>query len=154
MNGWLESLGVRRSGAMRQVKQRGKGWKALLHRRVKKGARDMSNELECVQLTDDNFKMEVLESSEPVLVEFTKESYAGHHIIAPMMQEVIRDYRDRVKVSTLDVDQAKETARHYRIREIPTVLFFRKGVVVAYLIGIFRKKELTVRLQLLLEQKP
>jgi len=113
----------------------------------------MTNELEFVPLTDDNFKKEVLEHSGPVLVVFTKESYAGHHIIAPMMQEVIRDYRGRLKVLMLDVDQAKETAQHYRIREIPTVLFFRKGVVVAYLIGTFRKKELKVRLQVLLEQK-
>jgi thioredoxin 1 len=100
----------------------------------------MTDELECIQLTDENFANEVLDYSGPVLVEFTKESHAGHHIIAPMMQEVIRDYRGRLKVSKLDVNQAKETAQHYRIREIPTVLFFRKGVVVAYLIGTFRKK--------------
>lgn len=114
----------------------------------------MTNELECIQLTDDNFSKEVLEHSGPVLVEFTRDSHAGHHIIAPMMQEVIRDYRGRIKVTILDADQARETAQHYRIREFPTVLFFRKGVVVAYLIGTFRKKELKVRLQLLLEQEP
>jgi thioredoxin-like negative regulator of GroEL len=45
------------------------------------------------------------------------------------------------------VDLAVETAKHFRIREIPTVLFFRDGVVVAYLIGIFRKKDIVAKLQ-------
>lgn len=114
----------------------------------------MTDELEFILLTDENFATEVLDYSGPGLVVFTKESYAGHHIIAPMMQEVIHNYRGRIKVSKLDVDLAKETAQHYRIREIPTVLFFQKGVVVAYLIGTFRKKELKVRLQMLLEKEP
>jgi len=111
----------------------------------------MTDELGFIQLTDENFAEEVLNHDGPVLVKFTRESYAGHHIIAPMIQEVLREYHGKVKAGTLDVAQSKETARHYRIREIPTVLFFRRGVVVAYLIGTFRKKDLKVRMQVLFD---
>ncbi|HXZ25032.1 MAG TPA: thioredoxin domain-containing protein [Nitrospiria bacterium] len=113
----------------------------------------MSGELEFIRLTDENFAKEVLEHPGPVLVEFTKKAYGGHYIVATTMQEILRNYHNKIKIARLDVDLAVETAKHFRIREIPTVLFFRDGVVVAYLIGIFRKKDIMAKLQAVVGHK-
>ena len=127
-------------------------WKIPPNDLAAEGAEEMSGEVEFIRLTDENFKTEVLEHSGPVLVEFTKKAYGGHFIVATTMYEILRDYHDKIKITRLDVDQAVETAGRYRIHEIPTVLFFRAGVVVAYLIGIFRKRDILAKLQAVLEQ--
>jgi len=111
----------------------------------------MKQEINYTQLTDENFRKEVLDYSGPVLVKFTKKSYGGLHIIAPVMTEVLHEYKEKIKLGNLDVEISNQTARQYRIREIPTVLFFRNGLVVDYLIGTFRKKELKSILQNLLD---
>jgi thioredoxin 1 len=116
-----------------------------------RGVEEMKQEINYTQLTDENFRKEVLDYSGLVLVKFTKESYGGLHIIAPMMKEVLYDYKEKIKVGKLDVEISNRIANQYRIREIPTVLFFRNGLVVDYLIGTFRKKELRAVLQTLLD---
>jgi thioredoxin 1 len=116
--------------------------------------RQMNQDIRYTMLTDENFEREVLKHPDLVLVEFTKESYGSVHIIAPIVAKVLSDYSGKLKVGRLDIDAACATAAHYRIHEIPTLLFFRNGVVVEDLVGTFRRKELSVKLQALLGKAP
>jgi thioredoxin 1 len=109
----------------------------------------MNQEVDFTPLTEKNFQKEVLDHPGSVLVLFTKDSYGGHHIIAKVMKEVLPEFRSRVKFAKFEVDQSGLPVEEYRIREIPTVLLFRNGVVVDYLSGTFRKKRLRNALEAL-----
>ena len=71
-------------------------------------------------------------------------------VIAPILDEVMGEFKEKVKLGKINVEENIKTASLFRIREVPTLLFFRNGVVVDYLTGIFRKKELKTHLYTLL----
>ena len=112
----------------------------------------MSNDLSYITLTDENFRDEVLERLGLMIVQFFAASHGSRHIVAPILDEVMAEYNGRVPLGKIDVDENSEMANLYRIREFPTLLFFRNGVVVDFLIGIFRKKELRANLKTLLAE--
>jgi thioredoxin 1 len=88
-----------------------------------------------VDLTDENFAVEVLESDKPVLVDFWATWCGPCRMIAPLIESLAGDYSDRAKVGKLDVDGNQEVAMEYKITSIPTVLVFKGGEVVATLVG-------------------
>lgn len=93
--------------------------------------------------TDANFESEVLKSDLPVLVDFYADWCGPCKMVAPIVEELGKEYQGKLKVGKLDVDNSTETAQKYGVMSIPTLLFFKGGQVVTSLIG-FRPKEAIV----------
>ena len=102
----------------------------------------MSSEL-IKHVTDDSFGDDVLQSDKPVLVDYWAEWCGPCKMIAPILDEVSRDYDGRVQVAKLNVDDNQEVAAKYGIRGIPTLMLFKNGEVVATKVGALSKSQLT-----------
>ena len=92
--------------------------------------------------TDAAFDAEVLQSTEPVLVDFWAEWCGPCRQMAPTIDVIASEYSGKVKVGKLDVDSNGQTAMRYGIRGIPTLLLFKGGQVVEQRVGAAGKSEL------------
>jgi thioredoxin 1 len=97
-------------------------------------------------LTDANFKSEVLDSSIPVLVDFSATWCGPCKQLAPVVEELAREYAGKLKVVAVDVDQARETAVQYGIMSVPTLMFFRGGQLKDQMMGAASKAALKERI--------
>jgi thioredoxin 1 len=95
-----------------------------------------------VELNSENWNREVLESKDPVLVDFWAEWCAPCRMIAPLLDAMAVEYSGRLKVGKVDVDHNPEVAGRYDVRSIPTLLVFRGGQVVEQRVGALPKHEL------------
>ncbi len=96
-----------------------------------------------VYLTDDSFQNEVLESSEPVLVDYWAEWCGPCKMIAPILTEIASEYQGKIKVAKLNIDENPQTPPKYGIRGIPTLMLFKDGNVEATKVGALSKSQLT-----------
>jgi thioredoxin 1 len=96
-----------------------------------------------VYLTDDSFQNEVLESTEPVLVDYWAEWCGPCKMIAPILTEIASEYQGKVKVAKLNIDENPQTPPKYGIRGIPTLMLFKDGNVEATKVGALSKSQLT-----------
>ncbi len=99
-----------------------------------------------VAVNDDNFQSEVMESDRPVLVDFSAEWCGPCKQLAPLVEELAKDYDGRLKVAKIDVEVSHETAMKYGIQTVPTLLFLRKGKVADQLIGNHPRQVLEERI--------
>ncbi|MBF8268074.1 MAG: thioredoxin [Dehalococcoidia bacterium] len=97
-------------------------------------------------VTDSNFQKEVLEADIPVLVDFWAEWCAPCKMIAPVLDELAKEYDGKVKFTKLDVDSSPQIAVQYGIRSIPTLLVFKKGSPVDQVVGAVSKTVIKKRL--------
>lgn len=88
-----------------------------------------------LNLTDKNFKEEVLDSKTPVLVDFWAEWCAPCRIVGPIVEELAVEYGDKLKVGKLNVDENGHTSQQYGVMSIPSLLIFKEGKVVKTMIG-------------------
>lgn len=95
-----------------------------------------------MQFTDDNFDKEVIASDIPVLVDFWAVWCGPCRTIAPIVEELSKDYEGKVKVGKLDVDNNPRVASTYGIRSIPTLLVFKDGQIVEQIVGAVPKSEI------------
>ena len=95
---------------------------------------------ELIHFNDASFKTEVLESSQPVLVDFWAEWCQPCHALTPTIEQLASEYAGSVKVGKLNIEESPATAATYGIRSIPSVLVFKDGQVVAQLVGVRDKK--------------
>lgn len=98
------------------------------------------------EVTDANFRDEVLNSITPVMVDFWAEWCGPCKMIAPTVAELAKEYEGRAKVVKLDVDSNYQTAGIYDVRSIPTLLFFKNGKVVDKIVGVQSKQKLKEKL--------
>ncbi len=96
-----------------------------------------------VYVTDATFKSEVLESATPVIVDYWAEWCGPCKMIAPLLDDVARDYAGKLKVAKLNIDENPKTPGEYGIRGIPTLIMFKGGNVEATKIGALSKSQLT-----------
>jgi len=95
------------------------------------------------QFTDQDFDAEVLASEQPVLVDFWAEWCGPCHMIAPIMEEVANEYKDKVRVGKVNVDENPHISAKYGIRSIPSILLFKGGEVSQQIVGAVPKEHLT-----------
>jgi thioredoxin len=88
-----------------------------------------------VAITDDNFKREVLDRDVPVLVDVWSQGCGPCKMLEPVVMQLSRDYRGRLKVAELDVARAPKAASRLRVTGTPTVVYFRKGREVERVVG-------------------
>ena len=100
----------------------------------------MTNNL--VEITDDNFDTEVLESELPVLVDFWAEWCGPCKMISPIVEEIASDYNGKVKVGKVNIDYNQQVAMTYGIRGIPTMLLFKDGELKATKVGATTKSNI------------
>ena len=95
------------------------------------------------QVSNESFEADVLKAEAAVLVDYWAEWCGPCKMIAPILDEVSRDYADKLNVAKVNVDENQEIASRYGIRGIPTLMLFRNGAVVATKVGALSKSQLT-----------
>jgi thioredoxin 1 len=96
-----------------------------------------------VYLTDESFQNEVIDSTEPVLVDYWAEWCGPCKMIAPILTEIAVEYQGKVKIAKLNIDENPQTPPKYGIRGIPTLMLFKNGNVEATKVGALSKSQLT-----------
>ena len=94
-------------------------------------------------VSDESFRRDVLDAGTPVLVDFWAEWCGPCKAIAPALEELADEFRDRVTVAKMNIDDNPATPTKYNVRGIPTLLLFRNGEVAAMKVGAGRKSDLT-----------
>jgi thioredoxin 1 len=100
-----------------------------------------------VAVTSDNFDVEVLQSAEPVLVDFWAAWCGPCRAIAPSLEEIATEYRGKLKVVKMDVDENMEVSARYGVQSIPTLLLFKAGQPVERLVGAYPKPAILSKIQ-------
>lgn len=94
------------------------------------------------EFNEENFETEVLGSSQVVMVDFTATWCGPCKALAPIIDRLADDYRDKVKVGKLDIDASPNIARKYGIRSVPTVMVFEGGQKKAMNAGLTNREKL------------
>ncbi|MFW8566426.1 thioredoxin TrxA [Orrella sp. 11846] len=93
-------------------------------------------------VSDDSFATDVLTSDKPVLVDYWAAWCGPCKMIAPILEEVAKEYGDRVTIAKLNVDDNPQTAAKFGIRGIPTLMVFKDGKPAATKVGALSKAQL------------
>ena len=97
---------------------------------------------ELITIDDSNFDQTVLQSDKPVLVDFWAPWCRPCQMIAPILDELAKDYSGKISIARMDVDQNPKTAVRYNIMSIPTLLLFKNGEPISHLVGLRPKEEM------------
>ncbi|HEX5311512.1 thioredoxin TrxA [Aquabacterium sp.] len=94
-------------------------------------------------ITDASFEADVLQSAQPVLVDYWAEWCGPCKMIAPILDEIAKDYNGRLNVAKMNVDQNRDVPAKFGIRGIPTLMIFKGGQLAATKVGALSKAQLT-----------
>jgi len=100
-----------------------------------------------MNIGDADFDKEVLEIDQPVLVDFWATWCAPCRAIAPAIEELATQYKGKVKVAKIDIDNNQQVAEQYGIRSIPTLLIFKNGAVAGTIVGALPKAKIEAAIQ-------
>lgn len=95
-----------------------------------------------LEFTDDNFESEVLQSDQPVLVDFWAEWCMPCRMLAPAIDELGDEFEGKAKIGKLDTDANRDITVKYGINAIPTVILFKDGEIVKKFVGMTNKAEM------------
>jgi thioredoxin 1 len=94
-----------------------------------------------VELTDQNWEAEVLNSDKPVLVDFWAEWCMPCRMLSPTIEKLAKDYSGKIKVGKVDTDANRDVSMKYGISAIPTVILFKGGQVAQKFVGLRQEKD-------------
>jgi thioredoxin 1 len=103
--------------------------------------RDMSENI--INVTDATFEEEVVKADSPVLVDYWAEWCGPCKMIAPVLEEIAKEYEGQLKVCKLNIDENNDTPPKFGIRGIPTLMLFKGGSVEATKVGALSKSQLS-----------
>lgn len=95
-----------------------------------------------IKITNANFKKEVLESKQVVLIDFWASWCAPCRMLGPVIEQLALEYEGRVKVGKINVDEEVELAQKFQVMSIPTIILIKDGKVINRSIGVRPKEEL------------
>jgi len=104
-------------------------------------------------LNDENFEKEIKKAEKPVLVDFFGIWCGPCQLLSPILEELEKEFEDRVIFAKLDTDSSPEISQKYGITNLPTVLYFEKGKVVDGFIGLQSKEKIKLWLEEVLKNK-
>jgi thioredoxin 1 len=100
-----------------------------------------------LHLSDQSFDTEVVKSQIPVLIDFWAPWCGPCRMLAPIIEELAKEYDGKVKVAKVNTDENPAVAAKYKISAIPTLLVFRGGQVIDQLVGVHPKPEIKTLLE-------
>ena len=103
-----------------------------------------------LQVTDDNFDAEIMNSELPAMVDFWAEWCGPCRMVGPVVEELANEYQGKVKVAKMDVDKNRQTPARFGIRNIPTLILFKGGEVANTIVGAHPKSSIEDELKKLL----
>lgn len=96
-----------------------------------------------VHVTDSTFDSEVLKADGPVLVDYWAEWCGPCKMIAPVLDEIAKEYQGKLKIAKLNIDENADTPPKYGVRGIPTLMLFKDGNIEATKVGALSKSQLS-----------
>jgi len=99
-----------------------------------------------VEITDQNFQSEVIDSGEPVLIDFWAPWCGPCRMIAPMVEELAGEYKGSVKIGKINIDDNPSAANNFGVSSIPTLMIFKAGEVIDRFVGVQPKNKLQAAL--------
>jgi thioredoxin 1 len=103
-----------------------------------------------LEVTDNNFG-ELLNSDKPLVLDFWAEWCGPCRMVGPVIEELSKEYSDRVTIGKIDVDANSEVTAQFGIRNIPTILFFKDGQLVDKVVGAAQRSTFVSKIESLLE---
>ena len=103
-----------------------------------------------LEVTDKTFDEEIVNSDLPAMVDFWATWCGPCKMVAPVVEELAKEYQGKIKVAKMDVDNNRETPARFGIRNIPTMIFFKGGEVAKSIIGAQPKSAIEAELKKLL----
>lgn len=107
----------------------------------------MSQNSKYKTLNQQNFESEVLQSSQPVLVDFWAPWCGPCRVIAPILEEVAKEFEGKVRVGKLNVDDSPDIASQFGVRGIPTLILFKEGQIKGQMVGVNPKNSIVQLIQ-------
>jgi thioredoxin 1 len=106
----------------------------------------MINKLDCETFSEANFQKEVEESDMPVLAVFEADWSGTCHIMTPILEDLCREFKGKVKIGIIDIDVNAKLAENFGVTSIPSLVFFNNGEIVDHITGSAPKQLIADRL--------
>jgi thioredoxin 1 len=103
-----------------------------------------------LHVTDSTFDEEIINSDTPAMVDFWAEWCGPCKMVAPVLEELAKDYAGKVKIAKMNVDENRQTPARFGIRNIPTLILFKGGEVAQTIIGAHPKSHINEQIKKLL----